>query len=186
MALLAACSTNWNFENTGLANERFDGNTIEYLASNPYDWDSVRLVIERAGWTTNFSQEKFTFFGPTNHSIRRWMKANAIETIATIPVETCRELINAHVLDGELLRDDIPAGELVNAEWRGGESYTFRSGRSIAIYRVTGSYMNVAKAGAAEIYLRRGGSVTGVASSNIRTANGVVHSLEYAHIFGTL
>ena len=184
--LVSACTTDWNFTNTGLANEQFEGNTYEYLASQPGDWDSVRLIIDRAGRASEFATGNFTFFGPTNHSIRRWMIANSIATIRDIPVERCRQLLDAHLLDQQLLRDDIPEGEFINSEWRGGKEYTFRSGRAIAIYRVLGSYMNIPKAGAAEIYLRRDGTVTSVASSNIRTTNGVVHALEYAHIFETL
>ena len=33
LLLIGGCSTNWNFENTGLAKEHFDGNMYEYLRS---------------------------------------------------------------------------------------------------------------------------------------------------------
>ncbi|MDR2131066.1 MAG: fasciclin domain-containing protein [Odoribacteraceae bacterium] len=182
--LAAACSTDWNFENTGLARERFDGTMYEYLKSNPYDWDSVRLVIERAGMVDMFDGgEEFTFFGPTNHSIRRWMNNNSIAAIRDIPVAECASIVNDHVLDGTLARDDIPEGEFTGGSWKGGKAYTFRSGKSIMIYRLLGSYMNVPKAGAAEIHLNQ---TTSVASSNIRPTNGIVHSLVYSYILGTL
>ena len=48
LLLIGGCSTNWNFENTGLAKEHFDGNMYEYLRSDSYNWDSIRLIIERA------------------------------------------------------------------------------------------------------------------------------------------
>ena len=44
LLLIGGCSTNWNFENTGLAKEHFDGNMYEYLKSDSYNWDSIRLI----------------------------------------------------------------------------------------------------------------------------------------------
>ena len=48
LLLIGGGSTNWNFENTGLAKEHFDGNMYEYLKSDSYNWDSIRLIIEKA------------------------------------------------------------------------------------------------------------------------------------------
>jgi hypothetical protein len=184
---VVACSTDWNFEDTGRARERFDGSMYAYLKSNSYDWDSVRLMIERAGLVEAFDGgETFTFFGPTNHSIRRWMNETGRAAVREIPAEECRERVMAYLLDGKLLRDDIPEGELLDAAWQGGKEYAFRSGRRVMLYRVLGSYEGIPKAGAAVIHLQAGGVTTTVASSNIQPANGVVHSLDYNHRFGTL
>ena len=74
LLLIGGCSTNWNFENTGLAKEHFDGNMYEYLRSDSYNWDSIRLIIERAELVPLFEgKDPITFIGPTNHSVRKWM-----------------------------------------------------------------------------------------------------------------
>ena len=73
-----SCETNYGTINTGLANGKFDGSMYEYFQANHYDWDSLVLMIDRAGLKDVFTGERagyeeITFFGPTNHTIRLWM-----------------------------------------------------------------------------------------------------------------
>ena len=75
---LGSCETNYGTINTGLADGKFNGNMYEYFQANHYDWDSLVLMIDRAGLKDVFTGEragfeKITFFGPTNHTIRLWM-----------------------------------------------------------------------------------------------------------------
>ena len=68
--------TKYNQIDTGLAKAKFNGNMYEYFQSNSYDWDSLLVLIEYTGVKEYFTGEKegyenITFFGPTNHSIRR-------------------------------------------------------------------------------------------------------------------
>ena len=49
MLSLGACETNYGTINTGLANGKFDGSMYEYFQANHYDWDSLVLMIDRAG-----------------------------------------------------------------------------------------------------------------------------------------
>ena len=46
---LGSCETNYGIINTGLANGKFDGSMYEYFQANHYDWDSLVLMIDRAG-----------------------------------------------------------------------------------------------------------------------------------------
>ena len=80
---LFSCNTKYNIIDTGLANGKFAGNMYEYLQSNHYDWDSTVLMIKKADLVDLFEgkragYEKITFFGPTNHSIRKYMLDNGI------------------------------------------------------------------------------------------------------------
>ena len=48
----------------------------EYLHSDSYNWDSLLMFIDYLGLEEYFTgkkagYEEITFFGPTNHSIRR-------------------------------------------------------------------------------------------------------------------
>ncbi len=116
--LLASCNTKYNIIDTGLVNGKFDGNMYEYLKSNRYDWDSTRLMIEKADLVDLFEgkregYEQITFFGPTNHSIRRYLLENGMTGIADMDEELCYEMIMKCVVKGKHMRDDIPRGKKI-------------------------------------------------------------------------
>lgn len=183
---LHSCSTDWNFEDTGLAQAHFDGNMYAYFQSNPYDWDSVRVMIEHAGLTELFSgSEKITFFGPTNISIRKWMNQNQIPSIRSLDKADCKKKLLDCVLKGNFLLDDIPEGDFINQEKLGGKDYIMESGITVWIYQYKSTYGGIQHTGPGTIYLRRNVS-TEVASSDIQPTNGVVHALSYNYVFGSL
>ena len=100
---LGGCSTNWNFENTGLAKEHFDGNMYEYLKSDSYNWDSIRLIIERAELVPLFEgEDPITFIGPTNHSVRKWMNNKFITSINDIDKDDCIKIVKDHLFAGKI------------------------------------------------------------------------------------
>lgn len=114
--LLMSCNTKYNIIDTGVANGKFDGNMYEYLQSNSYDWDSTRLMIEKANLVDLFEgkragYEQITFFGPTNHSIRRYMIKEGISSVAEMDEEFCYKAIMECVVKGKHMRDDIPRGK---------------------------------------------------------------------------
>ncbi|MBC5622044.1 MULTISPECIES: hypothetical protein [Butyricimonas] len=119
--LLISCNTKYNMIETGLVNGKFDGNMYEYLQSNHYDWDSTRLMVERANLVDLFEgkragYEQITFFGPTNHSIRRYMLQKGYSSVAEIEVDTCYKMIMECVVKGKHMRDDIPLGKEIAQE----------------------------------------------------------------------
>ena len=74
---IVSCTTDYNMNNTGLANGKFDGTMYDYFHSDSYNWDSLIIMIDRAGLQDLFNgevegYEEITFWGPTNNSIRRW------------------------------------------------------------------------------------------------------------------
>lgn len=181
---ITGCSTNWNFENTGLAEEHFDGNMYEYLKSDSYNWDSIRLIIERAELIPLFEgDEALTFIGPTNHSVRKWMNKQGISSIEKIEKDVCVKMVKDHLFAGRILRDDIAWGQPKTQE--AGKIYTALSGKEIWMCVLRDNYGSVIEGGAKVIYLR-GNVATDVASSNIQPTNGIVHSLNYNYVFGSL
>jgi len=73
--------TKENFIKSGLCNGRFDGSLLEYMeaSGHSYDWDSTALMVRHAGEEMirlfegqDPDYPEITFFGPTNHSIRRY------------------------------------------------------------------------------------------------------------------
>lgn len=191
------CQTKYNIIDTGLANGKFDGNMYEYLKSDSYNWDSIRLIIERAELVDLFEghregYEQITFFGPVNHSIRRWMIENDYNKVSKIPLKVCREMVMRHIVKNKrLMLDDIPIGTHGNGSEKGtgGMDLTGEIGNAFWIYAFRGSYENVPGIGALEVYIL---SLTGdklridVATTNLEMNNGTVMALNGTYTFGTL
>ena len=83
MVFIGSACTKENFIDTGKASGIFDGNILEYMKNDPYNWDSTVVVIEWAGLTSLFEGKdaqypEITFFGPTRLSILRYMLNNEI------------------------------------------------------------------------------------------------------------
>ena len=97
MGILSSC-TKYNFDDTGLANGKHDMTMWEYFKRDSYNWDSLCVMTERAGLVSLFqgtSQygKNITFFGPTNHSINRYLFDNGMTKVSDIPVADCKKFI---------------------------------------------------------------------------------------------
>ena len=180
-----------NFHKTGLHNGIHDKTMLEYLQSDSYNWDSTVLVIQRAGLEELFSgndpdHPQITFLGCTNLSILRYLLLNNYNKISDIPEDQCKELILNHVISGRLIKDDIPMG--IETPKSGGKDYTTLGGAKVWMYNYTEPVGNIRGAGATILFLESYDfdKRWDIASSNIQTNTGIVHSLEYAYIFGEL
>lgn len=188
---MAGCTKN-GFIKTGLSDGKFPGTMLEYMEAHPYNWDSTLIMVRVAGLENLFDGgEKITFFGPTNHSIRRYMLENGIERVEDMGADFCRETLLRHVLKGKVMRDEFLRGgprqgsELIGT---GGETYTMMGGNRIWAYTFRGEYNGVSDMGAVTLYVT---SLDGeidipIASTNIEPDNGVVHSLGYDFTLGEM
>ena len=152
---------------------------------------------------------KITFLGITNHSIRRYLyRTYAVKTdgsesvedaitpselsdeetmklIDRIDVETARKIILDCVIPQEsILLDDFPAGrKSASGETigTGGKIYTMASGKQLWLYTFRDTYASVAGAGANRLHIVSPETkvTRDIASHNIQTRTGVVHSLQY-------
>lgn len=195
LVLAAACETKYNNIDTGVHNgDHTDRSMYEYFALNRYDWDSTVLMINRAGLADLFEgrregYEDITFFGPTNHSIRLWMLDNHYKSVSSIPVEICHDMIMRSVVKGRYLRDEIQRGHSgTTIPGEGGVIFTGGIGNRFWIYSLRDDYQSVPESGAVHLHIESLSSrlEIEVASTNILTANGVVHSLHYTYQLGTL
>ncbi|MFR7877511.1 MAG: hypothetical protein ACLU4J_14560 [Butyricimonas paravirosa] len=98
MVFIGSACTKENFIDTGKASGIFDGNILEYMKNDPYNWDSTVVVIEWAGLTSLFEGKdaqypEITFFGPTRLSILRYMLNNGIERIKDVEPEVWKEMM---------------------------------------------------------------------------------------------
>ncbi|MDL2319695.1 fasciclin domain-containing protein [Alistipes sp. OttesenSCG-928-B03] len=190
---MASCNTNYGTIDTGKANAHYDGNMYEYLQSNSYDWDSVRVMVERAGMTDYFKSETFTFLGPTNHTIRRMLYSYLGKNgaLAQLTDECCKDFVEMHIVEGKkILRDDIPRGVVNNSILAGGMFVTTKGGVTFALWTEQGSYQDIEGVGAVNIYVSAGDATTRVLtgtripviSGDIQPDNGVVQALTYNYI----
>ena len=188
--LFASC-TQYNFDDTGLANGKHETTMWDYFKGDKYNWELLCEMAERAGLVPLFQGtsrygKDFTFFGPTSHSIRRYLLDNGMEKVSDIPVNDCRTFILNCVLPGRrVMLDDFKEGvkssDPSTPIGKGGEQVQMASGKRLWIYTFREAYNNVPGKGPLRIHLVSPATTqtTDVASCNIETLTGVVHSLDY-------
>ena len=118
------------------------------------------------------------------------MIAQGYNAIREIPEATCRELILRHVVAGIHWRDDIPRGEQILGETqgKGGKVFTSAFGTKFWVYSFQDTYHDIPDVGPVYLYVTSFDTRTqiDVASTDIETDNGVVHSLNYSYTLGQL
>ena len=183
------------YYDTGLAQSVFDGDMFEYLKSNPDNWDSLVMMIQRAGLESLFkgkdpAHPQITLFGCTNHSILKYLFENVndegnpiYKKIEDIPVETCRNIILSYLIPERKMLDsfeyEIKEMQENGAYFStGGSHLKTLANDSVRIYRIKTSYQEIPDIGpdALAFQFVKSGHIGEIASCNIQTANGVVHS----------
>lgn len=190
MATLSVSCTKFDVVDTGVADGNHDLVMWDYFKTNPYDWDSVMVMIDHAGLKSIFDGtsehgKDLTFFGITNHSIRRYLLEKEIPSVKDIPVEECRDIITSSLIKGRFLLDDFiegaPSKDPEQLIGTGGKMYTTLSGKQLWIYTIRDPFGGVPKSGPKTIQIvaletqRR----FRVVSTDIRTLSGVVQALDY-------
>lgn len=204
LSMLVSC-TKYNEIDTGICKAEFPGNMYEYFKSDSYNWDSLLVMIEYTGLEKYFTgeepgYEEITFFGPTNHSIRRWLCSLSLNDMAVFDPakaviklqdkETCRNLILSHIIKGKRLAADFKEG--TSDDETSGEMVTTANGNQFRVFSFKETFQNVKGAGALVLYTighDKWGStkyLLPVASTDIQPTNGVVHSMAYSFTLGEL
>lgn len=200
---LLAC-TKQEVINTGISSPYFEGNMMDYLKSDNYNWELTVQMIEQANLTDLFEGRvdtlpEITFFAPPSYSILRFIYEslnnedpnNIYQSVKNIPPELCREYILKHVVKGKYLKEDIVYRNMsypINDEKQDGGTWLECLGHNrIIAYLERMPYEGVPNSG--PIYLRLYSPTYGtvpMASPNIQPKNGVVHALNYSYNFGNI
>ncbi len=194
---IVSCTTDYNMNNTGLANGKFDGTMYDYFHSDSYNWDSLIIMIDRAGLQDLFNgevegYEEITFWGPTNNSIRRWMLEGGTgvpKRLKDLRPEECRKYVMAHVVKGKTMLNDIPRGTINMGSVSGGMTmYGEDNKNEMWVYTEQLPYNGVIDVGAVIIKIRSMRTLVDIdiASCNIEPTTGVVHSLHPNYTLGEL
>lgn len=198
--------TKENFIKSGISSGRFHGSLLEYMeaSGHSYDWDSTALMVRHAGdeMIRLFEGEhpdypEITFFGPTNHSVRRYMLQNKIKRVRDLDAQWCKETLLKHIVKGKIYRNDITAGRLDGSRTgeegetivgEGGDILTTVAGSKIWVYTFKESYSGIEDLGPKFIYLKSfdQGVLLEIVSADIEPDHSVVHSLGYAYTLGEI
>jgi len=183
------------YHDSGLADGKHDYTVWEYLQTDHYNWDSVIVMIEHAGLKdvfdgTNPEFKQITFFAPTNLSINQFLFKTTDETgdmvyssVKDVPMELCREMLLAHVLDQRMMKEDFDYE--VKGTLTGGTMVTTIGGVELRVYRTRTLYNGIPDIGPESLFFHAvtSGHIAMVASADIEMTNGVVHSLSYTYEF---
>lgn len=193
---LAGCDNDY-FHDTGKANGKHDCTMWEYMKGDHENWDSTVLLIERAGLQSLFDgtgeDKEITFFGPTNMSVMQFLFKTVNDdyemiynSINDIPVELCRQMILSHVIKGK--KTSTGFDYEVKGTLTGGTGVKNLAGNDLRVYRVKGEYAGIPDIGPEALYVHSllFGHIALIASSNIETTNGIVHSLSTSYQFTEL
>ena len=205
---LCSC-TDYNYIDGGLAKGIHDCTMWEYFERQTVDWDSTRLMIEQAGMKSYFDgsrqNEQITFFGITDLVIVRYMlghnrqldenkeKGLPVEEsdywhkVKDIPASTCKSILEKMIIPQRFMLKDVPAGTRLKTS--DGSLYIEDRGTvhpalegELFVWMEAGDYGGVKDAGEKGLYIARRLNTSGnwrIASTDIQTNTGVVHSMGY-------
>ena len=206
--LLSGC-TKYDFVETGRANGNHNTTMWEYFKSDPYNWSLLVRLSSRIGLQDVFEGKssygkEITFLGITNHSIRRYLlkkyaEAHSEEEAQSLTPEQTEALaddLDANEAKAFILSSIIPKRAITLEEFKlgsfieqngvqertGGENYTMASGKVLWLYTFKDAYA----AGRLHLYIVSSDTKkkSEIASHNIRTTTGIVHSLQYSFTLG--
>jgi hypothetical protein len=206
LLILAGCSKDKYFEDSGKVNGTFQGNVLEYLKSKPQFFDSVTKVIRLAGMENIFATEPITFFAPGDSSIRstiaelnRQLSLQGKQTVyrlEQIKPEVWRAQLARYLFKGKKTMNDFPQLDPSNVAAYPGQIYASYDGAIMNAGVVYNDAGGVKYAGYRQLTLAYIPSPSAprdylswysstVASVNIAPTNGYVHALRYSnHYFG--
>ena len=189
-----ACQDKY-YEDGGLANPNYDGSMLNFLETHP-KFDTIARVIKLAGLENDFSQKDFTFFAPTDKSVRRLilninvnLRQSGKDTIATldeIEPETWKKAIQGHMFSGINRMKDYYQLDLGNPGLYPGQYYKALNSNIVNIGVTYADINGIQYAGVRRIafsYIPDYNQMTSWYTVNVQThdlkpKNGIVHALE--------
>ncbi len=188
MIICGTSCTKYNYVQVKAPTSHLDKTMWEYLSTDSYNWHLTQEMIKHAGLQDLFEGKSqygsdITFFGITDLSIKSYLFDNQLESVRDIPADQCKEWILTCVYPKAIPLEGWKEGAQLPGEriGKGGEVCTMLSGKKLWIYAYREPYNGVVGMGPKKLYLvsmdKTGSS--DVASHNIATKTGIVHSLAY-------
>ena len=203
--VISSCKKDNYYVDGGKADPAFKGNMLQYLESNP-KFDTIAQIVKLAGMEKIFTDEKITFFAPTDEVIRRTIgQVNAvrpelrfglnqflftagkdtIKTLSDINPIIWRKFLSRYVFKGAYKLKDYPQLDFDLKPIYPGSFYTSYDGDLANIGVVFNDVNGVKYTGYRQLsfsYIPDPSDPTNyipvaVASSDIQPSNGIVHVL---------
>jgi hypothetical protein len=199
--LMSACKKDYYIDG-GLADPHYNGTIYDYLVKNPYLFDTIALIVEKAGLKEMLQSDSVTFFAPTDQSIGnamamlneyRYIMVEDSAQISDIPGSVWRQFLMRYIMKGKHTANQFARVDPNNVYAYPGINYVMADGYILNIGLIYQDYNGVEAVGARALRLtditydpvtfRNNPSVM-VASSDIQPTNGVIHALNIKHTFG--
>ncbi|MFY0254534.1 fasciclin domain-containing protein [Chitinophaga sp. 30R24] len=199
--LFTACKKDY-YVDSGLANLYYNGTIYDYLAKNPFLFDTMAYIVEKAGLKETLQKDSVTFFCPTDQSIRgvmnqlnayRYSMVEDSVHLEDIPGEVWRLFLQRYLLKGKYLAKRFARIDPVNVYAYPGINYVMDNGYIMNIGLIYQDYNGVEAVGARILRLTditydpqtfSNNPYVIVATSDIQPVNGILHVLNIEHTFG--
>ncbi|NSL87880.1 fasciclin domain-containing protein [Chitinophaga solisilvae] len=199
--LSSSCKKDYYIDG-GLAEARYHGSIYSYLKNNPYLFDTIAHVVEKAGLRKMLESDTVTFFSPTDNVIGeamnvlneyRYINVEDSVHMDDISPEIWRRFLSRYIIRGRYEARQFARVDPKNIYAYPGINYVMESGYVLNIGLIYQDYNNVEAVGARILRLTditfdplnftNNPSII-VATSDIQPDNGVLHVLNMRHTLG--
>jgi len=212
--MLTSCQNQY-FEDSGIHDPFYGGTIMDFVKGRPDIFDSLYRVIQLSGLESELNKENVTFFAPGDASIRQSiymlnqllyeLGQDTVMTMDQVDPAIWREYLSMYIYGDVYLLKDIPQIDTLNMNIYPGQGFESLGGHSMNLgvnyndvvsENANGQEQRVKYAGYRQLFISYVRDVSNigqfgamvnspVATSDIRTLNGVIHALEYRrHEFG--
>ncbi|SFE17461.1 hypothetical protein SAMN05518672_104762 [Chitinophaga sp. CF118] len=200
LILVAACKKDNYYKDSGSHDPHFKGSTLDYLDSVPFYFDSVAAVVRLAGMEEVFKNDTLTFFAPTDKSILNLVKElnyslytlgyDTVKVLADVPSDIWQKYLQMYMFHGASQLKDYPQIDYNLKAVYPGQGYLSWNGTPMNIGVVYNDDNGVKYVGYRQLSIAYipdparpldNWYTEFIASSNLVTDNGVVHTLNVNH-----
>lgn len=197
------CKKDEYYLDGGIANANFEGSTLDYLNSKPFNFDTIATIVKLAGMEKEFTNGNITFFAPQDYGVRRlFVSVNAVlfangkdtlRSISDVNGTIWKKYLSNYIYKGVNVLKDYPQVDLGAKAIFPGQNYTALNGEIFNVGVVYATVGGVKYAGYRQLCISAipnsaqpfdNWNTAFVTSSDIRPRNSSVHVLSTQHIFG--
>lgn len=199
---LCACKKDQYYHDSGVHDPAYKGTTLDYLDAVPLYFDTVAAIVRLAGMEEVFNTDTLTFFAPTDRSVLRLLRElnynlyrqghDTIRTLADVPQRIWYKYLQLYMFHGRNELKDYPQIDYNLLNTYPGQGYLSWNGTPMNIGVVFNDDNGVKYVGYRQLSIayipdpakpRDNWIIDYVASCNITTYNGVVHTLTDDHYY---
>lgn len=199
---LLACKKDEYYRDSGQQDPRFKGSTLTYLDSVPFYFDSLAMIVRLAGMDEVFTKDTLTFFAPSDRTIMRTVRDlnsrlfllgyDTVKALADVPQVIWQRYLQRYMFHGANQLKDYPQIDFTLKSIYPGQGYLSWNSTPMNIGVIYDDDNKVKYVGYRHLtvsyipdpaYPLVNWTTANVASCNILTDNGVVHTLDNNHIY---